>query len=134
MPIAWMPGFLGALGVLAFVVSTVQSRPLRGGVITDGTVVEVETRTDTVGAGTPRHRMRTYAPKVEYRDSAGSTHRVTSSISGGVRPTVGATVRISYLPDSPDRARIMADGHTMVGRYLFLVVGVGLLVAAVLLR
>ena len=127
-----MPGFIGVLGVLAFAVTTLRSRPFRGGVLTEGTVVGIETEMSRVGAN--RRPMRTYAPKVEYRDNAGTAHTVTSSMSGGVQPEIGAAVRISYRPEEPDRARILADRHTRVGSYLFLVVGLGFLAAAVFLR
>ena len=121
------------LAVLAFVVSTAQSRPLRGGTVTDGTIVAITTHRDRIGAGASRRTMRTFAPEVEFRDSNGVSHTVTTSLSGGVQPTVGATVRVSYLPENPDRARILGDSHTRVGRYVFLVVGLGLIAAAIAL-
>lgn len=74
--------------------------------------------------------MRTYAPVVEYTDSVGVTRSVTSSLSGGVPPTIGSTVRVSYRSSDPARARILGDSHSRVGQYLFLVVGIGFLVAA----
>jgi hypothetical protein len=78
--------------------------------------------------------MRTYAPKVEFVDAYGTKHSVTSSLSGGVQPNVGATVRVSYLAEDPNRARIMGDRHSAIGRYLFLVVGVGFIAVAVALH
>jgi hypothetical protein len=133
VPIDLMPGFLGVLAVLAFVVTTVQSRPLRGGVVTKGTVVAVETRRERIGPASARRTQRTYAPQVRFEDGNGVAHTVTSSLSSGVPPDVGSTVRISYLPERPERARILGDNHTRVGRYLLLVVGLGFIAAAVAL-
>jgi hypothetical protein len=131
VPFQLMPGFIGVLAVLAFVVSTVQSRPLRGGVVTDGTVVAIETGRDAIGPAGWRRTSHTYAPKVQFVDDAGVTHTVTSSLSGGVQPTLGSTLRISYRPERPEQARILGDAHTRVGRYLFLLVGLGFIAVAV---
>jgi hypothetical protein len=128
-----VPGALGVVAVLAFIVSAMQSRPFRGGVETDGTVVSIETRRSRIGAGSSRRTMQTYAPRVEFADVNGVTHSVTSSLSGGVPPAVGDTVRISYVPADPGRARIMGDAHTRVGRYLLLVVGLGFLAISIAL-
>jgi hypothetical protein len=127
-----LPGVLGALAILAFVVSTVQSRPLRDGV-TDGTVASIETRRDVIGPAGGRRVSRTYAPRVEFVDGNGATHTVTSSLSGGVRPAVGSTVRVSYPPARPEQARILGDAHTRVGRYLLLVIGLGFIAITVAL-
>jgi Protein of unknown function (DUF3592) len=111
------------------VVSTVQSRPLRGGVETQGKVVAIETSRSRFAGS--RRVMQTYAPRVEFYDSAGAPHSVTTTLSSGVPPEVGAIVRISYLPQRPDRARILNGSATRTGRYLFLVVGIGFLAVAV---
>jgi hypothetical protein len=126
-------GALGALAVLAFIASTVQSRPFRGGVLTDGTVVSIETRRTVIRGSGGRRVSRTYAPRVEFIDGHGATQAVTTSLSGGARPAIGSVVRISYLPARPEQARIMGDGHTRVGRYLFLVVGLAAVAGAVAL-
>ncbi|MDT4974832.1 MAG: hypothetical protein QOG98_590 [Pseudonocardiales bacterium] len=133
MAIQLLPGALGALAILAFVVSTVQSRPLRDGVVTDGTVASIETRRDVIGPAGGRRVSRTYAPRLEFVDGNGATHTVTSSLSGGVRPAVGSTVRVSYLPARPEQARILGDAHTRVGRYLLLVIGLGFIAITVAL-
>ena len=126
-------GFIGVLAVLAFIALTVQSRPYRDGVITTGTVVSTKAETSRFNTSSGRRTMRTYAPVVEYTDSVGVTHSVTSSLSGGVPPTIGSTVRVSYRSSDPARARILGDSHSRVGQYLFLVVGIGFLGAAVYL-
>ncbi|MGN6332807.1 MAG: DUF3592 domain-containing protein [Motilibacteraceae bacterium] len=112
--------------------STLQSLPLRGGVLTDGTVVAVDTRSSKVrdGSGSPR-RQTTYAPVVEFVGAQGTTHQVTTGVSGGTRPEVGSTRRVSYLPSDPSRARILGDRQQAMGRGLLLVAGIALLVVAV---
>ncbi len=124
-------GFIGVLAVLAFVALTVQSRPYRDGVVTTGTVVSTTAETTRFDTSSGRRSMRTYAPVVEYTDDVGLTHSVTSPLSGGVRPAVGSTVRVSYRSSDPAKARILGDSHTRVGQYLFLVVGIGFIAAAV---
>lgn len=127
--------FIGILAILAFIASTLQSMPYRGGVVTNGTVVSSETRRSPIGDGDAfRRRMRTYAPVVEFSDGDGVKRTVTSRLSGGEQPAVGATLRVSYLPSSPQRARILGDAHTRVGRYLFLIVGGGFLAAAMFIH
>ena len=126
-------GFIGVLALLAFVAVSVQSRPYRGGVVTSGKVVSTRAETTRITSSAGRRTMRTYAPVVEYVDGNGVTHSVTSSLSGGVPPAVGATVRVSYRSSDPAKARILGDSHTRVGQYLFLVVGIGFIAAAVYL-
>ncbi|MGN6242519.1 MAG: DUF3592 domain-containing protein [Motilibacteraceae bacterium] len=133
-----LPGVLGVLALVAFVVTTLQSRPLPGGVLTEGTVVAVErrvseVRTDSsVSSNSFRTDSRTYAPVVEFVDQQGATHRVTTSVSGGVRPEVGSTRTVSYLPSDPSKARLVGDRQGQVGRWLLLAAGIALLVVAVL--
>src|SRR3954454_3371742 len=126
-------GFLGVMALLAFVVIMVQSRPYRGGVVTTGTIVATKAETSRITGSGGRRTMRTYAPVVEYADVNGMTHSVTSSLSGGVQPTLGSTVRVSSRSSDPAKGRILGDAHARVGQYLFLVVGIGFVVAAVYL-
>jgi hypothetical protein len=125
--------FLGILSTAASMAIVATTRPLRGGVITTGTVVRNDRESTRLGGDRTR-RMTTYAPVVQFTDQAGVTHEVTSALSGGKSPVVGSIRHVSYLPSDPGRARIMADATTWIPIVLFLVVGLGLLVAAVASR
>ena len=61
--------FIGILGTLASMALLGQSRPLRGGVITAGTVVDTQQETSTIRDSGPRRRMTTYAPVIEFTDA-----------------------------------------------------------------
>lgn len=77
------------------------TQPLDDGVVVEGTVVDVDTRTDSDGD-------RTYAPVVDYIDPAtGLTHRITGSVSTSSRPTVGSTEEVSLRPGEPETARVV---------------------------
>ena len=116
----------GAVAIGAFVLATVRSSPLRGGVITDGTIVAVDER----DSATPQGFSRTFTPTVEFRDSTGTTHTVTASMGTGWRPTVGSTMRVSYLQANPNRARVVANARTRIGSLVILGVGIAFLVVA----
>ena len=124
--------FLGVLATGASMAILSSTRPIRGGVITTGTVISNDRKTTRTDGG--RTRMATYAPVVEFTDQAGMTHQVTTSLSGGKAPVVGSTRQVSYLPSDPSRARLMADSTTWVPIVLFLLVGLGCLIAAVASR
>lgn len=77
------------------------TQPLDDGVVVDGTVVDVDTRTDSDGD-------RTYAPIVDYVDPAtGETHRITGSVSTSSRPSIGSTEEVSLRPGEPESARVV---------------------------
>lgn len=106
---------LWALGILATLLSMAilfRSRPYRGGVITVGTVVQT-------AAG----------PVVQFADQHDVVHTVTGAV--GRAPAVGGTRLVSYPPSDPGRARVVASRQTIVPIVVFLVVGLGCLVAAV---
>jgi len=126
--------FIGILGTVASMTILATSRPLRGGVITTGTVIRNERESSTIESGPSRRRMTTYAPVVQFTDQAGVPHELTPSLSGGKPPAVGSTRQVSYLPSDPGRARLLADSTTWVPIVLFLVVGLGCLIAAVAVR
>ena len=122
---------LGILATLASMAILFTSRPYRGGVITTGTVVQITTEHPQVGDYVERQMVTTHAPVVQFHDQAGVTHSVTSKLSGRKPPVIGSIRQVSYLPNDPARARIVADRQTIIPIVLFLVVGLGCLVAAI---
>src|SRR3954453_9835797 len=74
--------FLGIMSTFASIAILATSRPLRGGVITTGTVTDNQRESSTIQVRGTGRRMTTYAPVVQYTDQAGVTHHVTPSISG----------------------------------------------------
>lgn len=77
------------------------TQPLDDGVVVQGTVVEVDVRTDSDGD-------RTYAPVVDYTDPAtGQTHRVTGLVSTSSRPEIGSAEEVSLRPGEPSSARVV---------------------------
>jgi hypothetical protein len=70
------------------------------------------------------------------------TFSCPAGVAGGARaspaqenlihyPPTAATVRVSYQPDDPARARNLGASRERVRRILFLVVGLGLIAVAV---
>lgn len=64
---------------------------------TTGTIVEVETGTNSDGE-------TTFSPVYAY-EVDGQDHRLHSSVSSSRRPTIGDTVEIGYSASNPDNAR-----------------------------
>lgn len=110
-------GLVAGIGAISAFVST---RPLAGGVTTGGTIVEVKREQTTVSGRRPG--MITYAPVIEFADNVGTRHRVVSSLSGGARPVVGAPVQVSYLPENPEKSRIVGGAGLAGAKYAFGVV------------
>lgn len=98
------------------------TQPLDDGVIVEGIVVDVDTRTDSDGD-------RTYAPVVDYVDPAtGQIHRLTGSVSTSSRPSIGSSEDVSLRPGEPESARVVGPAW-----FPWIFIGVGsTIVAAVL--
>ena len=99
-------------------------RPIEGGIVTTGRIVDQVTRTDSDG------EEMTF-PVVEFTDERERAHRFENEIGGGgvggVQGTIGQVVKVRYDPDEPSHAQ-WAD---QPGAWIPLVaIGVG---AAVLL-
>lgn len=91
----------GAIFLIGGLWARSTTQPLDDGVIVEGTVVDVDSRTDTDGD-------RTYAPIVDYVDPAtGQTHRIAGSVSTSSRPTIGSIEEVSLRPGEPESARVV---------------------------
>ena len=99
---------------------------LKHGVKVQGTVVDTEDDT------TPVNNLpsRTYHPVVEFTTTDGRTVTFTSGVGFGRQPRIGGAVPVRYHLDDPERAEIDRAHLWMVPAAIWLVVGVGLLVAA----
>jgi hypothetical protein len=122
---------LAAAGVtLLGVVLPLQLRTrtlLKHGVQVQGTVVD--TKKDTARSG--NLRSRTYHPVVEFTTADGRTVTFTSGLGFGRQPEIGGAVPVRYHHDDPERAEIDRAHIWMLPAAPPLLVGVGLLVAGV---
>jgi hypothetical protein len=97
---------------------------LKHGVKVQGTVVDVEEETS--------RRSTTYHPVVRFTTADGRTVTFTSGLGFSVRqPRIGSAVPVRYHQDDPEQAEIDRAYLWMVPAAPPLLVGVGLLVAAV---
>src|SRR5215217_6193913 len=97
---------------------------LKHGVKVQGTVVDVEEETS--------RRSTTYHPVVRFTTADGRTVSFTSGMGFSVRqPRIGSAVPVRYRQDDPEQAEIERAYIWMAPAAPSLLVGVGLLVAAV---
>src|SRR5215218_7606640 len=97
---------------------------LKHGVKVQGTVVDVEEETS--------RRSTTYHPVVRFTTADGRTVTFTSGMGFSVRqPRIGSAVPVRYRQDDPEQAEIERAYIWMAPAAPSLLVGVGLLVAAV---
>ena len=97
---------------------------LKHGVKVQGTVVDVEEETS--------RRSTTYHPVVRFTTADGRTVTFTSGMGFSVRqPRIGSAVPVRYRQDDPEQAEIERAYIWMLPAAPSLLVGVGLLVAAV---
>jgi hypothetical protein len=102
---------------------------LEHGVKVQGTVVDVE---EDTGRGYDNLPSRTYHPVVEFTTADGRTVTFTSGLGFSVRqPRIGSAVPVRYHHDDPEQAQIDRAYIWMVPAAPPLLVGLGLLVAAV---
>lgn len=75
-------------------------RPIEGGVLTTGQIVDQVTRFDSQGT-------RMTFPVIEFTDLQEQTHQFESEIGGGggVQGTIGQVVKVRYDPEEPARAQ-----------------------------
>ena len=91
----------GAFALLLSVVFWFDERPIEGGIITTGTIVQHVTRTDS------NDSESTY-PVIEFTDRYERTHRFENKIGGsgfGIDGKIGQAVKVRYDPDNPSRAQ-----------------------------
>ena len=124
---------LAAAGVtLLGVVLPLQLRTrtlLKHGAKVQGTVVGAEEKT---GRGSDNLPYRTYHPVVRFTTTDGRTVTFTSGLGFSVRqPRIGSAVPVRYRQDDPEQAEIERAYIWMLPAAPSLLVGVGLLVAAV---
>ena len=100
---------------------------LKHGVQAQGTVVDVEEET----ARSTNLRSRTYHPVVRFTTTDGRTLTFTSGLGFGHQPRIGGPVPVRYRGDAPEQAEIDRAYIWMLPTAPSLLVGVGLLVAAV---
>jgi hypothetical protein len=100
---------------------------LKHGVKAQGTVVDVEKETGRVN----NRRSRTYHPMVRFTTADGRTVTFTSELGFGRPPRIGSAVPVRYLHDDLEEAEIDRAYIWMLPAASSLLVGVGLLVAAV---
>ena len=92
--------FGGAIALIVSVSMWLEQRPIEGGIITAGTVVDHVTETDEDGKFT--------YPVIEFTDRYERTHRFQNKIGGtgsGVEGKIGQVVKVRYDPDNPSRAQ-----------------------------
>jgi hypothetical protein len=108
---------------------------LKHGVQVQGTVVDVEegtARSDNMRFRTYNMRFRTYHPVVRFTTADGRTVTFTSGLGfSGRQPRIGGAVPVRYRGEDPEQAEIDRAYIWMVSAAPSLLVGVGLLVAAV---
>jgi len=110
----------GAIALLVSVGLWFDQRPIEGGIITTGTIVEHVTRTDSDNS------KSTY-PVIEFTDRSERTHRFENKIGGsgfGAEGRIGQVVKVRYDPDDPSRAQWADQPGAWVSTATF---GVGLL-------
>jgi hypothetical protein len=100
---------------------------LKHGLQAQGTVVDVEEET----AGVNNMRSRTYHPVVRFTTTDGRTVTFTSGLGFGHQQRIGGGVPVRYRDDDPEQAEIDRAYIWMLPAAPPLLVGVGLLVAAV---
>ena len=100
---------------------------LKHGTQAQGTVVDAEKGTAHMHTGIP---PITHRPVVEFTPTDGRTVTFTSGVGFGHRPSIGGAVPVRYRGEDPERAEIDRAHIWMVPAAIWLVVGVGLLVAA----
>lgn len=100
-------GFGGLAVLVALLVANQRIQLLTRGAIATGRIV-AEARVST-GPGRRKHQT-TQAPVIEYVDaSTGQTVQFKSSLStSATTVTIGRSVRVRYLPGSPEQAEIDA--------------------------
>jgi Protein of unknown function (DUF3592) len=102
---------------------------LKHGAKVQGTVVDVE---EDTGRGYDNLPSRTYHPVVEFTTADGRTVTFTSGLGfSGRQPRIGSAVPVRYHHDDPEQAQIDRAYIWMVPAAPPLLVGLGLLVAAV---
>ena len=98
------------------------AQPYDGGITTTGHISGFDTQTKNEGSDT-HHPVVTFetdsGETVEFRDNCGSSNR----------PRAGSSVRVSYEPSDPKRARNL-DGCTIVLGWVFIAVGVVIILVA----
>jgi hypothetical protein len=99
---------------------------LKSGARTQGTVVGAEEERD--GGD---HPSTTYHRVVRFTTADGRTVEFTSGVGFGHRPKIGRAVPVRYLGEDPEQAEIDRAYTWMVPVASWLLVGLGLLVAAV---
>jgi len=132
MAAVWALGFMAAVGLTGAAGLFGQAWRSRSGTIVPATVVAVETRRSARTSAGVRSRTRTFAPVVEFSDSGGVVHRVAAALSGTRRPEIGSTVQVSYRPERPDKAIVMDLPGQAAAKWVFLVIGLVCLAAAVI--
>jgi hypothetical protein len=100
---------------------------LKSGARTQGTVVGAEEETGEVND----RSSTTYCPVVRFTTADGRTVEFTSEVGFGHRPKIGRAVPVRYPGDAPEQAKIDRAYTWMVPVAAWLLVGLGLLVAAV---
>src|SRR5215207_863927 len=100
---------------------------LKHGAQTEGTVVDTKKGT----AHGQNSMSITYHPVVEFTTADGRTVTFTSGLGFGHRPEVGGEVPVRYRDEDPEQAEIDRAYIWMLPAAIWLLVGAGLLVAAV---
>jgi Protein of unknown function (DUF3592) len=100
---------------------------LKSGARTQGTVVGAEEETGEVND----RPTTTYCPVVRFTTANGRTVEFTSDVGFGHRPKIGRTVPVRYPGEDPEQAQIDRAYTWMVPVASWLLLGLGLLVAAV---
>jgi hypothetical protein len=127
-----LTGFiLGAVGVVLLVVGAVSGmgvrRLLSVAVATEGKVVGFVKQSSGSDGGTSTHAQ------VEFATATGEavTFIEKSQTFGGL--SVGSVVPVKYDPGAPKKARIATGGRLWVNTIVLVAVGIGLLIAGVIL-
>lgn len=121
---------MGAAFVAATVAFTRSERHFaRTGVEVVGSVVGEERRTRRSQGRSGGGLSVYFYPVVEYQIADGRVLRASTEVNAQRRRQVGQQVRIRYLPDAPDRIRLV--GETLGRRVSVIFGGIGALLALV---
>lgn len=89
--------------------------------VTEGTVVEVQTRLDRTSSGSTRRKKEMHSPIYEY-EVDGARYTLNSDMSSSRKPTIGSTVQIAYSESDPNNA-YRADGWERYFPWIFIGTG-----------